>query len=398
MKLLNFSLASFLVFVCSSKTATAQAVPPNISVVQITTGATGANALSLSLSAFSKTITIGNSILVLCGSGNFSTTNWTAAFTDNVGNVYKSLGAPVANSTTQAAFAFQATVTRVANTVTGTVTLSGSSSAATALACAAYELSGVPSAWQTVGTVTGQGSSGTATPMQFASVPIEYQNEMSFVGVAAASGTCSLTSYLNNFYTLDTTLTPATSNVTTFCTSSSVAGNSSLRADPITLSGSVANAEIAVTVRNPTSPALNCNLAAFGGTRNNTNQLTSCGVVTENGTRFVQSFTPAASSQATLTRTAGSNNRIVVDKICFSAASTTAPALTQLNITVAGGVQGTVFNQVIAISAVTGQNIAPYCTPYLGIVSDYSEVITAQWSAALTNLFEAITMVSYSIN
>lgn len=103
---------------------------------------------------------------------------------------------------------------------------------------------------------------------------------------------------------------------------------------------------------------------------------------------------PAVSTQASASIAAQDNVRYVADQICFSAGSTTAPALTQLNVVLRDGATGAgtvLATFVVIIPAATGQNVAPYCAP-MSVGGSNKTAMTAEWSALLTNLFEQVTL------
>lgn len=111
----------------------------------------------------------------------------------------------------------------------------------------------------------------------------------------------------------------------------------------------------------------------------------------------IQSVThePAVSTQASASIAAQAGVRHVIDKVCFSAGSTTAPALTKLSVNIRDGATGagTVkASFIVVIPAATGQNVAPFCTPPLHIRGTVNTAATAEFSAALTNLFEQVTL------
>ena len=105
---------------------------------------------------------------------------------------------------------------------------------------------------------------------------------------------------------------------------------------------------------------------------------------------------PGVSTQASASVGAGDNVRFVADEICFSAGSTTAPALTQLNVNLRDGASGAgtvLMSFVVVIPAAAGQNQAPFCKAGLSVAGTKNTAMTAEWSAALTNLFEHVTLL-----
>lgn len=104
---------------------------------------------------------------------------------------------------------------------------------------------------------------------------------------------------------------------------------------------------------------------------------------------------PAVSTQATVSAPAQDNLRHVVDNVCFSAASTTAPALTLLTVNLRDGATGagTVIQSfTVAIAGATGQNVPPFCTGELETSGSLGTALTLEFSASLTNLFQNVTL------
>lgn len=110
---------------------------------------------------------------------------------------------------------------------------------------------------------------------------------------------------------------------------------------------------------------------------------------------------PAAGSQATASRAAGATGvRHVANCITFSSASTTAPALTALTVNLRDGASGLgtiLWTQQIAISATTGQNTPPNQVCGLNIIGSPATNMTLEWSAALANLSEAVSLSGYDV-
>jgi hypothetical protein len=109
---------------------------------------------------------------------------------------------------------------------------------------------------------------------------------------------------------------------------------------------------------------------------------------------------PAVSTQASASQAAGAAGvRHVATNVCFSAGSTTAPALTQLTVNLRDGATGAgtiKWSQVVIVTAVVGQNAAPVCTP-VNVVGSAATAMTLEYSALLTNLFEAVSVQGYDI-
>lgn len=126
------------------------------------------------------------------------------------------------------------------------------------------------------------------------------------------------------------------------------------------------------------------------------------GQVVEKGARWRVTSTPAVSLQATASKAAGGAGVVhVADCVTFSAGSTTAPALTKLNINLRDGATGAgtiVKSWTVVIPAATGQNVAPFGLCGLNIPGTANTAMTLEFSALLTNLFQDVTLVGYSTN
>jgi hypothetical protein len=121
----------------------------------------------------------------------------------------------------------------------------------------------------------------------------------------------------------------------------------------------------------------------------------------ENGSRWSKVSTPAVSTLATASIAAEASVRHVATGVCFSAGSTTAPALTKLNINLRDGASGAgtvLASWTVIIPAATGQNVAPTCFPVGPFVGTTNTAMTLEFSALLTSLFEDVTLSGYNVN
>lgn len=116
-------------------------------------------------------------------------------------------------------------------------------------------------------------------------------------------------------------------------------------------------------------------------------------------TGFYVVSNPAAGSQATASQAAaGTNIKNVATNICFSAGSTTAPALTALTVNLRDGATGAGTVKAtfeIIIPATTGQNVVPFCTP-VNVIGSSNTAMTLEFSASLANLIESVTLHGYT--
>lgn len=125
-------------------------------------------------------------------------------------------------------------------------------------------------------------------------------------------------------------------------------------------------------------------------------------IVAEKGTRWTPSLfsAPAVSVQATVSKAAATGVRHVADCVSFSGASTTAPAATQLNVNLRDGASGAgtiIWTQTVVVLAATGQNVVPFSVCGLNLIGTPNTAMTLEFSALLTNLFEAVSLSGYDI-
>src|SRR5881394_1267777 len=109
---------------------------------------------------------------------------------------------------------------------------------------------------------------------------------------------------------------------------------------------------------------------------------------------------PAVSNQATASIAAEGSVRHVVDCVAFSAASTTAPALTALTINIRDGATGAgtvIWSYALAAANATGQNVPPYSICGLNLVGTTNTAMTAEFSILLANLVESISISGWNV-
>jgi hypothetical protein len=123
--------------------------------------------------------------------------------------------------------------------------------------------------------------------------------------------------------------------------------------------------------------------------------------IVESGSRWSVVSAPAVSNQATASIAAEASVRHVATGVCFSAAATTAPVLTQLTINLRDGATGAgtvIAYWTVAVPAATGQSVAPICFPIGPLPGTTNTAMTLEFSALLTNLFESVTLNGYNVN
>lgn len=116
--------------------------------------------------------------------------------------------------------------------------------------------------------------------------------------------------------------------------------------------------------------------------------------------RWSVTSNPAAGSQATASRAAAVGRRHVADCVSFSAASTTAPQLTALTVNLRDGATGAgtvLWTVQVVAPAVTGQNVAPFVFCGLDLPGSVNTAMTLEFSAALANLIQSVTLAGYDV-
>ncbi len=122
--------------------------------------------------------------------------------------------------------------------------------------------------------------------------------------------------------------------------------------------------------------------------------------ITEHSSRWSVIHNPAAGTQATASIAAEGSVRHVADCISFSAGSTTAPALTALTVNLRDGATGAgtiIWTHEIVISNTTGQNTLPFATCGLNLPGTTNTAMTAEWSAGLANLIQAVSFSGINV-
>jgi hypothetical protein len=121
----------------------------------------------------------------------------------------------------------------------------------------------------------------------------------------------------------------------------------------------------------------------------------------EKASRWSVFSNPAAGSQATASLAAEASVRHVADCVAFSAASTSAPALTALTINLRDGATGAgtvIWTYQVAISASTGQNVVPHSICGLMLTGTTNTALTLEFSASLANLIESVSISGINVS
>lgn len=142
-------------------------------------------------------------------------------------------------------------------------------------------------------------------------------------------------------------------------------------------------------------------LASFPTSQTSTARNSIGASLSERGSRWGSFSNPAAGSQATISLAAEASVRHVADCVSFSAAATTAPALTALTINLRDGATGagTILQTwQVAIPASTGTLVSPLSVCGLNLVGTTNTAMTLEFSASLANLIESVSLTAYNVN
>lgn len=124
-------------------------------------------------------------------------------------------------------------------------------------------------------------------------------------------------------------------------------------------------------------------------------------LVAEKSARWSVVSVPVAGTQASASRAAGGAGvRHVVDCVSFAAESTTAPALTGENVAIRDGATGAgtiIWEWILAVSAQTGQDIAPHSICGLNLIGTANTAMTFEFSAGVGNVIESVSMSGYDV-
>lgn len=106
---------------------------------------------------------------------------------------------------------------------------------------------------------------------------------------------------------------------------------------------------------------------------------------------------PTSGTQATISKAANTSFRHVATCVSFSAAATTAPTATQLNINLRDGASGagTVLHTwVVAAPATVGTHLL-FSQCGFNLAGSVNTAMTVEFSAGLANEFEAVSLSGY---
>lgn len=122
--------------------------------------------------------------------------------------------------------------------------------------------------------------------------------------------------------------------------------------------------------------------------------------IAEKGPRWSVLHTPAVSTQATASKTAGAAGvRHVADCVSISAGASTAPTATQLTINLRDGATGagTILWSTEITAGATATNHGNVNVCGLNLIGSAATAMTLEYGAALANEFEAVTLSGYDV-
>jgi hypothetical protein len=139
----------------------------------------------------------------------------------------------------------------------------------------------------------------------------------------------------------------------------------------------------------PTGAALNAGV-----------QIPSLSIMTEKGARWDVLSTPAAGGQGTASKTAGTNGaRHVADCVSYSAGAIAAPAATALQINLRDGATGAgtiIWSKTVTIPATAAPHYdGNFCG--LNLIGAANTAMTLEFSAALANESQSVTLTGYDV-
>lgn len=124
-------------------------------------------------------------------------------------------------------------------------------------------------------------------------------------------------------------------------------------------------------------------------------------IISERGSRWSQTSTPAAGTQATASRAAGSaSTRHVADCANYSAGAIAAPAATALQINLRDGATGAgtvLWSLTIVAPASAGQHVNGHVCG-LNLIGSLATAMTLEFSAALASESQSVTLTGYDVN
>ena len=363
-------------------------------------GFASANTIKTVTGTFTTSVA-GHNVLAIGCSGNYNSANWAGAVTDGGLNTYTQLTFG-ANSTTQFCGAYLAT--NVVATTSFTFTISGSNSATTTVAIAAYDIgNSIPLLYQSVDTF-GFGSGSATTSLQlttYGSINSASGNELAISAACASTGTLTA----NPAYVFDSgsTAIASGSGCVTFGSQSAWLPAPTNVTGIITDGSSAAYAMVLVILRAPSIDGLPRATQTFptplgGNNPGEGSSATSNGIVVTPNYQWVRQSAPGASATASVANSAVAGVVHVVQCIGWSMVSgTSAPTAADFTVTLVDSGAGTVMTWEVASTTATTVSFGNYSQCGLNIPSGAGKAWTFAFSGNQANLLEAVFMTGYDV-
>jgi hypothetical protein len=364
-------------------------------------GFASSNSLKTTTLTFTKTVVARHALVVIAGSGNYATSNWTGTVTDSASHTCTQIDFG-ANSTTQFAGAY--VCPNETAVTSATFTIAGSSSSNTTTWLVAYDVGNVgPNLSDFVDNAFhGSASSGTAIALLSSILPTK--NGSLILGAACAGGTISAGGTL---YTVDSGIqAPASASGCVNMASQSVMLDAPSGITMPFTQGSAAWANVAIIIKplsltNEGFPHLNGTIMNTVGGAGTSGGNYANGVITEKGPRWMTFNNGASNTAATVsTGTVPANRIAVVDCIGFSIANngTAVAAAGTANLTLTGSAQGAKLSIPVSWQTTAGLDYIPFTMSCgLNLASNPGESWTLAFSASAANVLQGVMMTGFNL-
>lgn len=353
--------------------------------------------------------TAGHNAVAILSSGNFATSNWSAAVTDSGGNTWVPIGPttgtlPQANSTTQVSIAFVALNITSFTTITGTI--SGSSSANTTVAIMAWDVgNAIPSL-----AAVDQWSYGTSSGATAIGAGITYPShagEVLIAGGCASTGTISLPSQSGLTFDSGSIAIASGSNCVTLFGGSAILDSPTGVTGSFTDGSSAAYSEVVVLLKGY-SPVAD-GLQHLGGITTDTqggNNPPQLGVKLQTG------FNPAVTSQplgwminsnpgsnvtASATKTAVVGRIPVVTGFCYSMVGDGTGAASTQTLTLATGSGYTAFSENVSNAAGVSAVGSHTCLSGFAVAAKAGDSWVLAFGGHNADALQAVNMWGYDV-
>lgn len=375
-------------------------------------GLPSANYLGFASANSAKTVTLtptavtpGHSVYAVGCSGNFATSAWTAAVTDNAAtaNTYTQIGAssgtyPQANSTTQVCVPFLAPNVNALTTLT--FTIAGASSSATTVSLMAWDIANVIPSLAAVDGWTGAGQSAVTAITSPVLVPSQ-SNELIIAAGCMSTGTITLTTGSGLTFDSGSKSIASGSNIASCFGASAVVGQPVGATGAFTDGSSASGSEVVVAFRG--YPVSDAGLQHLSGNMLNAqsrgNYWNLNPVLASPPPMWAQTNNPGSAATAS-TAVGGQVGKIrVVTGWCFGmgVGTTALAAATSETFTVTDSVAGAFFSATLTLPVTVGTVEAPPCVTGVAIPVSAGANVTAAFGGNLTNLLEWVSIFGYDV-